>query len=70
MSDTTLEVITEDLRKRMERYKSSLEPSPDEVSLAYLIAKVEKLKEENKGLLTTISNMTQEISQLKEQLGK
>lgn len=30
----------------------------------------DELREENKGLLTTVSNMAQEILQLREQLGK
>ena len=70
MGEISLEAITDNLRKRMENYKSSLEPSDDEVSLAYLITKVEELQKENKGLLTTISNMAGEILSLKEQLNK
>ena len=66
----TVEAITENLKERMEGYHSSLEPSPDEVSLAYLLSKIDELREENKGLLTTVSNMAQEILQLREQLGK
>lgn len=55
--DIILQTIESDLERRMAKYTNSLDPTNDEVSLAYLIYKYDELLEENKLLLQTINSM-------------